>query len=178
MMLDHSGAVERAVILDIITASQMYAHTNQEIATKYFWWFFLIQSAPLPEYMIAATPELYLRSNLSDMISTPGAITPDAYAEYFRCLKNPATIHAICEDYRASATIDLSIEGQLKGFKIQQPLQVLWGGKGAAGQLFDILGLWKEWADHVSGYPLPCGHLIPEEDPQGLLNALGRFLVI
>lgn len=177
MMLDHPDAIERAVVLDIVTAAQMYARTNQIFATRYFWWFFLIQSAPLPEYMIAAAPEIFLRTNLSDMISTPSTITPEAYAEYFRCLKNPATIHAICEDYRASTTIDDLIEDQFIGVKLQQPLLVLWSENGI-GQSFDVLGLWREWANQVSGYPLPCGHLIPEEDPQGLLTALNQFLVI
>ncbi len=178
MMLDHPDAIERAVILNIVTAAQMYAHTNQKFATRYFWWFFLIQSAPLPEHMIAASPELYLRTSLSDMNSTPSAITPEAYAEYFRCLRNPATIHAMCEDYRAAATIDISIEEQFKGFKIQQPLHVLWGKKETAGQLIDVLDLWSKWANQLSGHPLPCGHLIPEEDPQDLLTALSHFLII
>ncbi|MFD0678327.1 MULTISPECIES: alpha/beta hydrolase [unclassified Paenibacillus] len=176
MMLDHPYAVERSVVLDIAPTTQMYAHTNQEFATKYFWWFFQIQPAPLPERMIDAMPELYLANHLSAQSRTPGAVTPEAYAEYLRCYKNPACIHSVCEDYRASVTIDVSIENEQKGLKAAQPFLVLWGQKGTVGQLFDVLGLWREHATDISGYPLPCGHLIPEEDPQGLLRALLRFL--
>jgi len=177
MLLDHPSAIEQAVVLDIVTATQMYDRTDQEFATRYFWWFYLIQSAPLPECMIEGAADRYLRTNLSDVNSTPYAVTPEAYAEYYRCFQNPASIHGTCEDYRASASIDRRIEEPFKGYKIQQPLLALWGEKGTVGQLFDVTGLWRERASQVSGFPLPCGHLIPEEDPQGLLAALNQFLV-
>jgi haloacetate dehalogenase len=85
-------------------------------------------------------------------------------------------VHAVCEDYRASFTIDVTIKEQSKGVKAKQPLLALWGQKGTVRQLFDVIGMWRERASHVSGQPLPCGHLIPEEDPQGLLDALSGFL--
>lgn len=177
MMLDHPHTVERAIVLDIAPTTLMYAHTNQEFATRYFWWFFHIQPAPLPERMIEETTELYLTAHLSEQSKTPGAVTPEAFAEYLRCYRNPACIHAVCEDYRASVSIDVSIE-QEQRFKANQPLLALWGQKGTVGQLFDVLALCRERAVHVSGYPLPCGHLIPEEDPRGLLDALNGFLLV
>ncbi|WMT43285.1 alpha/beta hydrolase [Paenibacillus sp. D2_2] len=176
MMLDHPYSVERAVVLDIAPTTEMYAHTNQEFATKYFWWFYHIQSAPLPECMINATPALYLTEHLSTQSKTPGAVTPEAYAEYLRCYRNPSCVHAVCEDYRASVTIDVTIEKEQTGLKAKQPLLVLWGQKGTVGQLFNVLDLWRKYAANYTGYSLPCGHLIPEEDPQGLLNALNHFL--
>lgn len=178
MMLDHPHAVERGVVLDIAPTTQMYAHTDQEFATKYFWWFFHIQPAPLPERMIDASTELYLTAHLSAQNKTPGSVTPEAFAEYLRCYQNPACVHAICEDYRASVTIDVSIEAEFIGQKAQQPLLTIWGQKGTVGQLFNVLSMWQKCAADVSGYPLPCGHLIPEEDPRGLLEALRQFLLV
>jgi haloacetate dehalogenase len=176
MMMDHPQAIARAAVLDIAPATLMYAHTNQEFATKYFWWFFHIQPAPLPERMIDAVPELYLQEHLTAQSRTPGAVTPDAFAEYFRCYRNPACVHAVCEDYRASVSIDVKIHEEAGGAKATPPLLVLWGAKGTVGQLFDVLALWREYAADVRGEALPCGHLIAEEDPDGLLRALGNFL--
>jgi haloacetate dehalogenase len=176
MMLDHPQAVERGVVLDIAPATLMYAHTNQEFATKYFWWFFHIQPAPLPERLIGAETELYLQDHLAVQNKTPGAVTSEAFAEYLRCYRNPACIHAVCEDYRASVSIDVEIHDSIQA-KVQPPLLVLWGAKGTVGQLFDVLALWREDAADVSGQALPCGHLIAEEDPEGLTAALDRFLV-
>jgi haloacetate dehalogenase len=176
MMLDHPQAVERGVVLDIAPATLMYAHTNQEFATRYFWWFFHIQPAPLPERLIGAETELYLQDHLAVQNKTPGAVTAEAFAEYLRCYRNPACIHAVCEDYRASVSIDVEIHNSIHA-KVQPPLLVLWGAKGTVGQLFDVLALWREDAADVSGQALPCGHLIAEEDPEGLTAALERFLV-
>ena len=174
MLLDHPDAVTRGVVLDIAPTDLMYAATNEEFATKYFWWFFHIQAAPLPEQMIGAETEVYLRAHLDAQSKTPGAVTPEAFAEYLRCYRLPGCIHAVCEDYRASVTIDRqhTQEDQARGRRVTQPLVALWGGKGTVGKLFDVLALWRKEADDVQGHALPCGHLIPEEDPAGLLNAL------
>ncbi len=178
MMLDHPDAITRGVVLDIAPTDLMYAATNEEFATKYFWWFFHIQDAPLPEKMIVAQTEVYLHAHLDAQNKTPGAVSPEAFAEYLRCYKEPACVHAVCEDYRASVTIDRqhTEEDRKKGIKVTQPLLALWGGKGTVGEMFDVLKLWREEAKSVTGSAIPCGHLIPEEDPDGLLNALHSFL--
>jgi len=178
MMLDHPDAVTRGVVLDIAPTDLMYAHTTEEFATKYFWWFFHIQDQPLPERMIDAQTELYLHSHLDAQSKTPGAVTPEAFAEYLRCYDEPACVHAVCEDYRASVTIDRrhSDEDRAQGHEVGQPLFAIWGAKGTVGVLFDVLGLWRQEAEDVDGRALPCGHLIPEEDPAGLLDALQSFL--
>jgi haloacetate dehalogenase len=176
MMMDHPQAIERAVVLDIAPATLMYAHTNQEFATRYFWWFFHIQPAPLPERMIDAVPELYLHEHLDVQNKTPGAVTPEAFAEYLRCYRNPDCVHAVCEDYRASVTIDVKIHQSADGRKAQPPLLAIWGAKGTVGQMFDVLAMWREDAADVRGQSLPCGHLIAEEDPDGLLQAFDGFL--
>lgn len=175
MLLDHPEAVTRGVMLDIAPTDGMYEKTNEEFATRYFWWFFQIQPAPLPEQMIAGNPEVYLRAHLDVQNKTPGAVSPIAFLEYLRCYTSPGAIHAACEDYRAAATIDRQLR-RAANRNITQPLKAIWGAKGAVGQLFDVVSMWRGGAENVTGQALPCGHLIEEEDPQGLIQALGSFL--
>ena len=178
MMLEHPQAITRGAVLDIAPTDLMYAATDEAFATKYFWWFFHIQKSPLPETMIGASTEIYLRSHLDEQSKTAGAVTPEAFAEYLRCYRSPDCIHAVCEDYRASVGIDRkhSEADEAAGRKVEQPLLAIWGEKGTVGEMFDVVGLWKRQARDVRGQGLPCGHLIPEEDPDGLLKALGQFL--
>jgi haloacetate dehalogenase len=178
MMLDNPEAVERGVVLDIAPTDLMYAQTDKSFATRYFWWFFQIQDAPLPERFIGALPGFYVESHLSIQSKTPGAVTREALAAYIRTYSEPAAVHAVCEDYRAAAGIDsrLLTAARAAGLKMAPPLLAVWGGKGTVGQEFDVIGLWKQEAMTVSGHPLPCGHLIPEEDPDGLLASLDGFL--
>jgi haloacetate dehalogenase len=176
MMLHYPAAIERAVTLDIAPADRMYAHTDEAFATLYFWWFFHIQDAPLPEVMIGAVPEQYLRAHLDVQSKTPGAVTPEAFAEYFRCYNDPACIHAVCEDYRATVTVDREdIQGSKD--KAKPPLLALWGGKGTVGKTFNVLDLWREEVENVTGYALPSGHLIPEEVPGPVLQAPDKYPV-
>ena len=180
MMLDHPEAVTRGVVLDIAPTDLMYEHTDKVFATKYFWWFFHIQKAPVPERFIGAMPDFYLDDHLSVQSKTPGAVTPVAYAAYLRAAGEPAAIRAICEDFRAGAGIDSRIltENRKTGRKLAPPLLTIWGAKGTVNELFDVVGLWKQEAADVTGHSLPCGHLIPEEDPEGLLKSLGAFLKV
>ena len=178
MLMDHPEAVTRGVTLDVAPTDLMYAQTDKAFATKYFWWFLQIQPAPFPEEMMGAKPGFYLTDHLTVQSKTPGAVTPAAYAEYLRCYSEPACLHGVCEDYRAAAGIDSELlEADRKaGKKFTQPIMAIWGEKGTVGQMFDVIGLWKQEAADVSGHGLPCGHLIPEEDPDGLLQAITPFL--
>ena len=177
MLLDHPEAVTRGAVLDIAPTNLMYEHTTPEFATKYFWWFFLIQAAPLPETMIGGAVEAFLKAHLDQQCKTPGAVTAEAFSEYFRCYRDPGQIHGVCSDYRAAAGIDKEIMKSLGDrAKVTQPLLALWGGKGTVGELFNVLALWRQEAKDVSGQALPCGHLIQEEVPEALLHALQPFL--
>ena len=176
MMSIYPEAVTRGVMLDIAPTSGMYEHTSEAFATKYFWWFLQIQDAPFPEDIINPAVRPYLDYHLNVQCKTPGAITGEAYAEYLRCYSDPATVHGVCEDYRASATVDKRLDAVLNERRISQPLLALWGAKGAVGQLFDVIPMWRQVADDVSGQALPCGHLIAEELPDQLLAALKPFL--
>ena len=127
--------------MDIAPTLTMYRQTNQEFATKYMWWFFLIQAAPLPEHLIGLDPQYYLEYNLSVLNKTPGALTPEAVSEYRRCFCCTSTIHATCEDFRASADIGLEMDeaDDRAGNKIVAPVHALWGAKGTVRPAWDAL---------------------------------------
>ena len=176
MALDHPDAVSRLVLLDIAPTATMYARTDMEFARRYFWWFFLIQPFDLPERMIGADPDHFLDRHIAGQIKIPGSVDPAVMAEYRRCYADPATRHAICEDYRASAGIDLVHDAADADARVRAPLLALWGKLGMVGALYDVLETWREKADHVEGHALDCGHSPQEEVPDALLDALDRFL--
>ncbi|KGB55763.1 Alpha/beta hydrolase fold protein [Sphingopyxis sp. LC81] len=176
MALDHPDRVARLVLLDIAPTATMYAQTNREFATRYFWWFFLIQPFDLPERMIAADPDHFLDRHLAGQIKVEGSLDPRVVAEYRRCYRDPATRHAICEDYRAAASIDLEHDAADDDRRIEAPLLLLWGEYGTVGTLFDVMASWLSKARDMRGRALPCGHSPQEETPELLLAELGAFL--
>jgi haloacetate dehalogenase len=176
MALDHEEAVSRVAVLDIAPTATMYRRTEREFATRYFWWFFLIQPAPLPERLIAGDIEFFLRSHLAGQSRTPGVPSEDLIEEYLRCYRIPGTIHAVCEDYRAAATIDLEHDAADAERRVAVPLLALWGGRGVVGQLYDVLATWREKAVDVRGTSLDCGHSPQEEAPDHTAAALIEFL--
>ncbi|KTE01099.1 hydrolase [Sphingopyxis sp. H038] len=176
MALDHPDRVARLVLLDIAPTATMYAQTTREFATRYFWWFFLIQPFDLPERMIAADPDHFLDRHLAGQIKVDGSLDPRVVAEYRRCYRDPSTRHAICEDYRAAASIDLEHDAADDDRRIEAPLLLLWGEYGTVGTLFDVMESWRSKARDVRGCALPCGHSPQEEVPELLLAELGAFL--
>jgi len=162
--------------MDIVPTLHMFDHTDQAFATGYYHWFFLIQGKGLPERMIAADPEYYLRMKLGQW-SAPGAtFDPTAVAEYIRCYSNPETIHASCEDYRAAASIDLEHDREDRAKRIESPVLALWGNKGFVHRTYNVAEVWRDYARDVDGWPLSSGHFLPEEDPEGVISALQQFL--
>src|SRR5437879_11364237 len=142
----------------------MFHHVDQAFATSNYHWFFLIQPAPLPETLIGNSAEFFLRGRFAGLI--PQAVTPEAYAEYLRCFKDPATIHGTCEDYRAGASIDLDHDEADRDHKVSCPLLALWGEHGDMHRLYNVLDTWRERASNVSGRAVPSGHFIAEEIPE------------
>ena len=176
MALDHPGAVEKLVLIDIAPTATMYARTDMEFARRYFWWFFLIQPYPLPERLIAGDPDYFLERHIAGQIKIDGAVDPSVMAEYRRCYADPAMRHAVCEDYRASAGVDLIHDAADAEKRVEAPLLALWGGRGTVGALYDVLETWREKARDVQGHAIDCGHSPQEEAPEALLKSLNAFL--
>ena len=168
---DHPQAVSRAMLLDIAPTLAMYAGTDETFARAYWHWFFLIQPAPLPERLIEADPVAYLRDLMGRRHGGLAVFAPEAMAEYERCIAVAGSAAAMCEDYRASAGIDLEHDraDRAAGQRMAMPLRVLWGAQGVVAACFDPLNLWREVAADVSGSALDCGHYIAEEAPAALL---------
>lgn len=178
MALDHPAAVEKLVTLDIAPTLAMYEQTSFDFARAYWHWFFLIRPAPFPETLIRADPDQYLRQTMGTRSAGLKPFAQEAYAEYLRCLSDPAAAHGLCEDYRASATIDLEHDraDRAAGRQIRCPFMALWGAEGVIEQCFDPLAEWRRLAPHVVGEALPCGHYVPEEAPEQLLAKVMPFL--
>jgi len=174
MVLDHPDRVTKLAVLDIVPTRSLYSNVSREFATAYYHWFFLIQPAPLPETLIGNSVEFYLTQRFDPLM--PEAVTPEAFAEYLRCFRNPATIHAACEDYRAGASIDLEHDEADLNRKIGCPLLALWAERGAMNRMFDVAATWRERAVNVKGRALPGGHFLPEESPGETLVELRAFL--
>jgi haloacetate dehalogenase len=172
---DHAQRIERIALLDISPTATMYAQTDLAFATAYYHWFFLIQPYDLPERLIGADPAYYLRKKLGGWGSNLEHFDPRALAEYERCFCDPATIHASCEDYRASATLDLEHDAADAMRKLECPLLALWGAKGVVHRLFDPLEDWRAVAHDVRGKTLPCGHYLAEEAPDETFAELAAF---
>ena len=177
LAVDYPEAVQRLMLLDISPTLTMYEQTTMEFARAYWWWFFLIQPTPFPESMIAAAPETYLRKKIGWGHAGMSAFTPETYAAYLSFVSDPATMHAMCEDYRAAASIDLEHDraDREAGKKIACPVYVIWGEHGVVNRCFQPIADWQRVADDVRGRTLPCGHYIPEEAPEALLVEMREF---
>lgn len=178
MAIDHPDAVTRLVTLDVAPTAAMYEQTSFDFARAYWHWFFLVRPAPFPETLIRADPDLYLKQTIGARSAGLKPFAPEAYAAYLRCLSDPATAHGICEDYRASITIDLEHDRAdlAAGKKIACSFMALWGADGVVGKCFDPLAEWRKWNADVQGHAMPCGHYIPEEAPEPLLERVLPFL--
>ncbi len=175
MALDYPEAVKKLILIDIVPGYKLYTEVTKELATFYFHWFLLTQSAPLPETLLGNNAEFFLRTWAFNGL-IPDVITAQAFQEYLRCFANPARLHAMCEDYRAGATVDLEHEKADLEKKIQCPVLVLWGAKGAMGLLYNVLAEWQERAVTVRGRALDGGHWLPEQFPEEVSDELRSFL--
>jgi haloacetate dehalogenase len=172
MALDFPEAVRRLILLDVAPTLAMYEQTTEQFARSYWHWFFLIQPSPMPERLIQANPEAYVKEVMGRRSSGLAPFDVRALAEYVRCLQLPGAAHGLCEDYRASASIDLVHDRQdvREANVLKQPLLVLWGEQGVVHQCLQTLNEWRKVAKTVEGHALPCGHYIAEEVPELLLQ--------
>lgn len=177
MALDHPQRVTKLAMLDIAPTREMYRETTDAFARAYWHWFFLIQPAPFPERMIAADPDAYWLKKCGSGSAGMTPFAPEALSQYLRCFRDPATIHASCEDYRAAATIDIAHDDADGRRKVAQPLLALWGEHGAVHRCFDVLALWRERASDVQGWTLAGGHYLAEECPDPVADSFGAFFL-
>ena len=178
MCIDHSDVINRAMLLDIAPTADMYGQTSFAFARAYWHWFFLIQPYPLPEQLISSNPEAYLKGVMGNRHAGLAPFPPEVLHAYTEALRRPDVAHGICEDYRASATIDLEHDkaDRLSGVRVDTPLRVLWAKHGVIEQLFEPMRLWRAVASDVSGRAIDCGHYLAEEQPQQVLDEIREFL--
>ena len=171
MALDHPEVVTKLAVLDIVPTWEAFSRADMAFGLGYWHWFFLAQPFDLPERLLASEPEKSLFRGGSE------AIAPEAMEEYVRYLRDPETLHAICEDYRAAATIDYEhdAEDREAGRRITCPVRALWGSRGNLEEWYDVLEVWRGWADDVDGRAIDSGHYIPEEAPEETLAEVRAF---
>jgi haloacetate dehalogenase len=178
MCLDHPQKVARAAIIDIVPQHFLYANISKAWATFSWHWFFNIQPYDLPEKMMGADPDWFIKKKLAKTEQGLSIFDPAALEDYMRCFRNPETIHAICEDYRAGASTDLDMdEADVQaGRKIDCPLLLLWGATGGVGRNQKSMEIWPRYASDIrAGKALPSGHYVQEEAPEETYTELRAF---
>jgi haloacetate dehalogenase len=172
LALDHPEAVGRLAVLDDVPIGEALARCDARFAARWWHWFFLGQTAKPAERVICMDPDAWYGGD-------PGRMGAEAFADYRRAIHDPATVHAMCEDYRAGLGVDRAHDDadRRAGRRLACPLLVLWAARDDLGELYgDVLGVWSDWADDVRGRPLDCGHHLSEEAPEELAAELRAFL--
>src|ERR1700738_322293 len=169
---DPPACVRRLATLDILPTGEHFRRADMKFGLGYWHWFFLAQPFPFPEMLIGKDPDFFFagRPNRANVHA------PEALEDYLRCYRNPATIHAACEDYRAAATYDFALDEADRGTKrIAAPLLALWAARGQLPGWYDVLAIWRDWADDVRGHAIDSGHFMAEEAPDATYAALREF---
>ncbi len=174
---DHADRVRKLAVLDIAPTREMYRNTTEDFAHAYWHWFWLTLPAPLPERMIEADPDAFLTYKCGHGFAGLAPFSKAAWQVYLAAIRDPATVHAMCEDYRAAATIDMIHDDADEGRKLDMPLLALWGVHGVIERCFDCLALWRMRAADVRGYALPGGHYLAEECPELVQTELKSFFL-
>jgi haloacetate dehalogenase len=171
LALDHPEIVTALAVLDILPTADVFARVDAAFARSAWHWFFLAQPGDLPERLIAADPDAFF------LRGTDGVFTPEALAAYRVAFHRPDVVHALCQDYRAGATVDVADDEADRGRRrIPCPTLVLWGRRGPLGRVPDVLDVWRQWAPAAAGRSLDCGHYLAEERPAETLAALRDLL--
>jgi pimeloyl-ACP methyl ester carboxylesterase len=174
--LDHPGLLTRLALLDIAPTYDVFQAIDRRLARSEWHWFFH-QVPDLPEALTAGREEVYLRFLIRSWARNPAAIEEEAVREYVRCARLPGAMRAMFEDYRAGATVDLAHDAADRATRVRAPTLVLWGAGQEGPQVPDLLEVWRARCETVTGHALPgCGHFLPEEQPEAVLEALLAFL--
>lgn len=175
MGMDHAERIPALMVLDIAPTREMYARTDAFMATTYWHWFFLIQPYPLPEHMIGLDPDAYWSAKAMELGGGKHPFAAEALEEYKSFHRDPAAIHALCEDYRAAYSIDIEHDDADQNRKLTQPLRVLWAERGIINRCYDAIGIWQERAEIVTGRGIEGSHYFPEERPAEVAADIGAF---
>jgi haloacetate dehalogenase len=175
MALDHPQRVAKLAVLDIVPTGEAFRRADMAFGLAYWGWFFLAQPFDLPERLVGADPEYFFSHR--DGRERRDVFAREAREEYLRCYRDPAAIHAACEDYRAGATIDFALDeaDRAAGRRIACPVLALWAGRGKLNEWYDVLAVWRDWAAEVQGRALDCGHYLAEERPDETYAELRAF---
>jgi haloacetate dehalogenase len=180
MALDHPDVVSAAAVLDVVPTGDVWARADAQMALGYWHWAFLAQPAPLPERLITADPDAFFDFHVRSLGlgRAPDRYPAELMAGYRALLDDVSTVEAICEDYRAGATVDREHDDADRGVrKISCPLLALWSAKGALPRFYgDVLDVWRPWADDLTGHAMQASHFIVEDQPEATAETLAAFL--
>jgi len=180
LALDFPDKILKMILLDIIPTIEHFERANMDFAMGYYHWFWLAQRSPIPESVIKKAPEEWFYAHTSREKKDKNFFSPRALSDYLECLKNPLTIEAICEDYRAAATIDIKDDKISRENKLQinSPTMILWGKKGKIEQWYNPLVIWKDYCSaELQGYGIDTGHYLAEEAPEEIIKCVRDFLI-
>ncbi|KAM3514520.1 hypothetical protein MY11210_001863 [Beauveria gryllotalpidicola] len=181
LCVDYPERIKKAILLDVCPTLAMYSKTNMEFATAYFHWFFLIQPEPIPEMLIAASPQEFAHKFMGGRQAQGLKIfSSSSFDSYVKALGDPATIHSMCQDYRASASLDLdeARDDLTNGKLIRCPLKVFWGEHGVIEKCFNAVQEWQAVTAEgviVEGRSVDSGHYIPEQIPETIAAEIFEF---
>ncbi|WP_435105882.1 alpha/beta fold hydrolase [Nocardiopsis synnemataformans] len=176
LALDHPEAVTALCALDIVPTRYAFEHADAEFALGYHHWFFLAAGNGIPEHLIGQDPDFWVRTRMNARHHGGAPFAPAAVDEYVRCFRDPAAVHASCEDYRAAASIDLEHDRADAGRRLECPVLLLWGRHSFVGRHYDVPDAWSGYARDVRGHALDCDHYVPEEAPEATARHLRAFL--
>jgi len=178
LVLDFPGQVSKVALLDIIPTLEHFERTDMAFAMGYAHWFWLAQPHPIPETLINATPEEWFFGHTSREPKKRDFFHPEALKDYLDAARNPAVIAAICEDYRAAATIDLDHDRHSReaSDKIQCPALILWGARGKIEQWYEPMEIWQHYCEgSLQGRSVDSGHYLAEEMPDVVVSEFLEF---
>lgn len=176
LAIDHPAAVTALAVLDIVPTAEAFRRADREFSLGYWVWSFLAAPYPVPERLIAGSPGTLVDHMLDAWSRHPQAISPEVRDAYHAQFRDPDKVHAICEQYRAAATLDIAHDEADRGMhRLRCPVLVLWGAGGAVDRWYEPLAVWQQWADDVRGGPVQSGHFLAEEAPGETSAALSQF---
>ncbi|MEJ3658085.1 alpha/beta hydrolase [Actinomycetes bacterium KLBMP 9759] len=176
LALDHPDAVTALAVLDVVPTAEAFARADRRFSLGYWVWSFLAAPAPVPERLVAGAPDTFVDHMLDTWSQRPEVFTPDVRAAYVEQFRDPERVHAICEQYRAAATLDVEHDEHDRGrHRLRCPVLALWAAGSAVDTWYEPLAVWREWGDDVRGGPVDAGHFLPEEAPDEVAAALIAF---